>query len=93
MKRRYLADRVYTTADKKWDAVVGSIAGQHQKGRPVLVGTRSVEASEHLSELLTKAELETIDLSYEYCSDTFIKGRPVHVDGCADGQHETGNFF
>ncbi|KPJ78420.1 MAG: prepilin peptidase [Deltaproteobacteria bacterium SG8_13] len=58
MQRRYLADRVYTTADKKWDAVVDAIDGQHQKERPVLVGTRSVEASEHLSELLTQAGLE-----------------------------------
>jgi preprotein translocase subunit SecA len=58
MQRRYLHDRIYATADKKWNAVVDTIDRQHRKGRPVLVGTRSVEASEHLSELLKQADLE-----------------------------------
>jgi len=58
MQRRYLPGRVYTTADRKWQGVVDTIAGEHRKGRPVLVGTRSVEASEHLSDLLSEADLE-----------------------------------
>jgi preprotein translocase subunit SecA len=52
LDRRYLGDRVYPTAAEKWEAVVLRIAELHRKGRPILVGTRSVAASEHLSELL-----------------------------------------
>ncbi len=37
--------------------VVKRIAALHRRGRPVLVGTRSVAASEHLSELLAAVEL------------------------------------
>ena len=57
LKRERLHDRIYATASQKWAAVVKSISELHQKGRPVLVGTRSVEASEHLSLLLAKADL------------------------------------
>jgi preprotein translocase subunit SecA len=57
MQRRLLPDRVYATAGRKWDAVVRTIGATHAQGRPVLVGTRSVEASEHLSRLLAQAGL------------------------------------
>lgn len=46
---RYFAD-----ADAKWTAVVEEIVRLHDQGRPVLVGTRSVAASEHLGQLLSK---------------------------------------
>lgn len=42
----------------KWQAVVRSVAEMTQRGRPVLVGTRTVAASEHLSRLLESAGLE-----------------------------------
>ncbi|MCG6945017.1 MAG: prepilin peptidase, partial [Deltaproteobacteria bacterium] len=58
LKREYLPDRVYVAAEQKWEAVVRKIADLHDSGRPVLVGTRSVEASEHLSRLLFDAGLE-----------------------------------
>ncbi len=51
--RRHAADRVFGTADAKWHAVVAEVQRVHRQGRPVLVGTRSVQASEHLSALLT----------------------------------------
>ena len=57
MKRRYLADRIFRRVDRKWKAAVQTVADLHEKGRPVLVGTRSVEASEHLSGLLEQAHL------------------------------------
>ena len=47
-------DLVYRTEDAKYDAVVDDIAERHAKGQPVLVGTVSVEKSEHLSGLLKK---------------------------------------
>lgn len=52
LHRNYLPDRVYPTAGQRWEAVVSRISAMHKKGRPVLVGTHSVEASEHLSCLL-----------------------------------------
>ena len=57
MRRRFLPDRVYGTAGRKWETIVKTIAAINQKGRPVLVGTRSVEASEHLDKLLEDAGL------------------------------------
>ena len=47
-------DLVYKTEDAKFNAVVDDIAERHEKGQPVLVGTVSVEKSEHLSSLLKK---------------------------------------
>jgi len=52
VQRRQLPTRVFRTADEKWAAVVARIAELYREGRPVLVGTRSVAASEHLSGLL-----------------------------------------
>src|SRR4051794_14358397 len=48
------ADIVYKTEDAKWSAVVEDIGERHEKGQPVLVGTTSVEKSEHLDKLLTR---------------------------------------
>ncbi|MDX6300434.1 MAG: preprotein translocase subunit SecA, partial [Nocardioidaceae bacterium] len=47
-------DLVYRTEEAKYDAVVEDIAGRHDKGQPVLVGTVSVEKSELLSGLLKR---------------------------------------
>jgi preprotein translocase subunit SecA len=47
--------KTYATAEEKWQEVVATIAQLHEQGRPILVGTRSVAASEHLSLLLTEA--------------------------------------
>ena len=49
--------RLYRSAGEKWQAIVNRISAIHRQGRPVLVGTRSVSASEHLSALLTEAAL------------------------------------
>ena len=51
-------DRTYRRAVQKWTAIVKRIRAVHQKGRPVLVGTGSVEDSELLSRLLKKVKLE-----------------------------------
>ena len=56
--RHHLADRVYATEEAKWRAILEDIRREHQRSRPVLVGTRSVRASETLSRLLTEAGLE-----------------------------------
>ncbi|NNJ92581.1 MAG: preprotein translocase subunit SecA [Gammaproteobacteria bacterium] len=52
VKREQLRSEVYLTAEEKWNAVIDSVRRLHAEGRPILVGTRSVEASEHVSGLL-----------------------------------------
>jgi preprotein translocase subunit SecA len=47
-------DSVYKTKREKYDAVLREIKDVHGKGRPILVGTISVEVSEFLSRLLKK---------------------------------------
>ncbi len=49
MVRMDQPDLVYRTEDAKYDAVVEDIVERHEKGQPILVGTVSVEKSEHLS--------------------------------------------
>ena len=56
--RRVSPDRVYATAEAKWAAIVDEIRRTHEAGRPVLVGTRSVRASERLSVRLMEERLE-----------------------------------
>ena len=53
--RKRLRDCVYPTAEAKWLEVVERVKELHRERRPVLVGTRSVAASEHLSGLLKAA--------------------------------------
>ena len=48
-------DAVYRTQQEKYDAIVEEIRDAHGKGQPILVGTTSIEKSEMLSALLTKA--------------------------------------
>jgi len=52
VRRRRLPDQVFVTAGAKWAAVVERLRRLRDEGRPVLVGTASVAASEHLSALL-----------------------------------------
>jgi preprotein translocase subunit SecA len=47
-------DLIYRTAREKYDAIVNDIAEKQQTGRPVLVGTISIEKSERLSSMLKK---------------------------------------
>ncbi|NLC70124.1 MAG: preprotein translocase subunit SecA [Desulfuromonadaceae bacterium] len=55
--RQRLPDRVFETRRQKWLAVVERIRTLHSQGRPVLVGTRTVAASEELSRLVAEAGL------------------------------------
>jgi len=54
MIREDMPDVVYKTEQEKFKAVIREIKELHQKGRPVLVGTISIEKSEILSKLLKK---------------------------------------
>jgi preprotein translocase subunit SecA len=59
-------DVVYRTAGEKWDAVAEEIIKLNESGRPVLVGTISIEKSEHLSHLLRKKGLKHVVLNAKY---------------------------
>jgi preprotein translocase subunit SecA len=56
-KRHDLPDVVYKTENAKWDAVAQECAEMNEMGRPVLVGTTSVEKSEVLSRLLLEKNI------------------------------------
>jgi len=56
--RRNYPDRVFRTSKEKWEAVAGEISEAHKEGRPVLVGTTSVEISEDLSKRLHRKGVE-----------------------------------
>ena len=55
--RQDWTDQVYKSETGKWRAVANETAEVHQKGRPVLVGTTSVEKSELLSALLAEQQV------------------------------------
>jgi preprotein translocase subunit SecA len=54
MVREDLSDQIYRTEREKFQAVLEEVRALHAEGRPVLVGTVSIEKSERLSGLLTR---------------------------------------
>ncbi|MBE9525466.1 MAG: preprotein translocase subunit SecA, partial [Proteobacteria bacterium] len=55
--RQQLKTRYFSIQENKWQSVLQRIKVIHNTGRPILVGTRSVEASEYLAHLLSVAGL------------------------------------
>jgi preprotein translocase subunit SecA len=51
-------DEVYRTADEKWESVANLIQEAQKTGQPLLVGTVSIEKSEHLSGILKKRKIK-----------------------------------
>ncbi len=60
------ADCIYRTEHEKFKAVTDEITGLHKEGRPVLVGTISIEKSEHLSQILERQGLPHTVLNAKY---------------------------
>ena len=58
LARKDYNDLVFLTADEKYAAIVADIKDCMAKGRPVLVGTATIETSEHMSNLLNKEGIE-----------------------------------
>jgi preprotein translocase subunit SecA len=56
--REMLPDRVFPNEESKFDAVVEAVSELHKEGRPILIGTRSVDHSERLSKKLSLAGIE-----------------------------------
>jgi preprotein translocase subunit SecA len=66
MARKDSPDIVYKSEKAKFDAVVNEIINEHKKGRPVLVGTRSIEKSELLAAMLRRKGVECNVLNAKY---------------------------
>ena len=64
--RKNYPDVIYKTERAKFNAVVEDIIAQHELGRPVLVGTISIEKSEYLSKLLKKRGIKHNVLNAKY---------------------------
>ena len=64
--RHESSDVVYRTVKEKWEAVLNEILELNKTGRPVLVGTISIEKSEHLSSLLRKKGVKHVVLNAKY---------------------------
>ncbi len=60
------ADCIYRTEREKFEAVVKEVIKEYKKGRPVLVGTISIEKSERLSQMLRKQNLPHSVLNAKY---------------------------
>jgi preprotein translocase subunit SecA len=59
-------DVIYKTAQAKYDAIVQEIKIAHEKKQPILIGTISIEKSELISKLLTKAGIQHNVLNAKY---------------------------
>ncbi|NBC32023.1 MAG: preprotein translocase subunit SecA [Alphaproteobacteria bacterium] len=58
VRREDQDDEVYRTVDEKYNAIIEMIRDCHQRQQPVLVGTVSIEKSEHLARLLKKEKIK-----------------------------------
>ncbi|CDX14446.1 preprotein translocase subunit, ATPase [Mesorhizobium sp. ORS 3324] len=55
-------DEVYRTVDEKYKAIVKEIRDARERGQPILVGTTSIEKSEHLAERLRKEGIKNFEV-------------------------------
>ncbi|MEA2487700.1 MAG: preprotein translocase subunit SecA [Actinomycetota bacterium] len=66
MIREDRQDLIYKTIDAKWNAVADDISERNENGQPVLIGTVSVEKSEHLSRVLDQRGIAHTVLNAKY---------------------------
>jgi preprotein translocase subunit SecA len=66
MIRKDLADQVYRTEREKFEAIVQEVKELHAKGQPALVGTISIEKSEHLASMLKRNGIPHVVLNAKY---------------------------
>ncbi|WP_263142368.1 preprotein translocase subunit SecA [Pseudomonas sp. RIT-PI-AD] len=64
--RKDFNDLVYLTQEEKYEAIIADIKQCQASGRPVLVGTASIESSEYVSQLLIKSGIEHKVLNAKY---------------------------
>ncbi|XP_047307505.1 protein translocase subunit SecA, chloroplastic [Impatiens glandulifera] len=82
MLRKDESDVVFRSTTGKWRAVVVEISRMHKTGRPVLVGTTSVEQSDALSELLQEAAIP----------HEVLNAKPENVEREAEIVAQSGRF-
>ncbi|EIK53129.1 preprotein translocase subunit SecA [Stutzerimonas stutzeri TS44] len=66
LARKDFNDLVYLTQEEKFAAIITDIKECQGQGRPVLVGTATIESSEYVSQLLTKEGIEHQVLNAKY---------------------------
>ena len=66
LRRDELPDVIFRTEPEKWNAVVDEIEALNETGRPVLVGTTSIEKSEKLARLLSKSGIKHVVLNAKH---------------------------
>lgn len=81
-RREQLADRVFGSMDAKFEAIVEEIAEVHAQGRPVLIGTRSIDKSEIISRMLDAIGIEhqvlnanNVEMEAEIVAAAGLRGR------------------
>lgn len=68
-RRRHAPDAVYPTLEEKWAAVRDRTRALHRQGVPILIGTRSVAASEQVAQVLAQAGLPAVVLNAKQDAD------------------------
>jgi preprotein translocase subunit SecA len=58
VQRKRLPDLCFGTSDEKWRAIVEEVVELHRQGRPILIGTRSIDKSQLLSTMLSQVNIE-----------------------------------
>ena len=83
MIREDMGDLVYLSVEEKYDSIMEDVRDCQKRGQPVLVGTASVDVSEHLSTLMSKANIKHAVLNAkQHAKEAQIiaqAGRPGHV--------------
>ena len=64
--RDEMPDVIFRTEPEKWNAVVDEIVDQNETGRPVLVGTTSIEKSEKISKMLGRRGVKHVVLNAKH---------------------------
>ncbi len=81
--RQRLSERVFGTSDAKWEAIVDEVCEMHATGRPVLIGTRSIDKSELLAQMLHAKGIEHHVLNANHIAEeaeiVASAGRPGRV--------------
>ena len=93
LARKDYNDLVFLTAEEKYAAIINDIKDGMAKGRPILVGTATIETSEHVSNLLNKEGIEHKVLNakfHEKEAEIIAQaGRP----GATDHRHQHGRSW
>ena len=83
-------DLVYRTAAEKYDAIVADIIEKQEAGRPVLVGTVSIEKSEKISGMLKRRGIKHVVLNAKYHAQEAEIVAQAGRTGRRDHRHQHG---